>query len=77
MVSNEALFTSLVIDAFEKRDVAMFDVAEAFLLLTLPKRRKKKVLLKLKGVFVDIMCEVNPEYSSTMMNENEKRSCTC
>ena len=59
-ISLEALFTTLLIDAKENRDVATFDVAGVFLQPEMPKSNNK-VLLKLKDIFVDIMCEVNHE----------------
>ena len=43
----------------------MFDVPGAFLQPEMPKS-KDKVLLKLKVVFVDIMCKVKPKYKSTV-----------
>ena len=68
-ISLEALFTTLLIDAKENRDVATFDVTGAFLQLEMPKS-DSKVLLKLKDVFVDIMCKVNTKYRSTIVFEN-------
>ena len=59
-VSTESLIATLVIDAMEKRDVAIFDVPVAYLHAEMPK--DKRVLMKLRGIFVDIMCSVNSEY---------------
>ena len=53
----------------DEDDVVTFDVAGTFLLPTLPKGQKNKVSLKLKGVFVDIMYEVNPSYKNTIIHE--------
>ena len=64
----DALFATLLIDASENRDVATFDVTGAFLQPEMPES-EEKVLLKLKGVFVDIMCETNPEYADTVVFE--------
>ena len=58
-VSTEALFTTLVIDAYEGLYIGIFDVLGAYLhakMLT-----EKQVLIKLREEFLDIMCEVNPE----------------
>ena len=57
-ISLEALFTILIIDAHEVRDVEFFDVPGSYLNYDMPE--DKFVLLKIKGKFVDIMCEVNP-----------------
>jgi hypothetical protein len=70
-VSMEALTTSLVIDAHEKRAVAIFDVPGAYLNADMPDN--KFVILKLEGKFVDIMCGVNPEYLRDVRLENGKK----
>ena len=67
-VSVEEFFTTLLIDAYEGRHVATFDVTGAFLQPELPEQ-DHKVVLKLRGMFVDIMCRVNPEYQDTVIYE--------
>ena len=69
----EALFTTLIIDAKESRDIATFDVPGAFIQPELPKGTIM-VLLKLKGIFVNIMCEANEEYRENITYKHEKRS---
>ena len=59
-VSLEALFTTLIIDAIELRDIDTFYVPGAFLQPELPEG-SGMVLLKLRGIFVDIICEVKEE----------------
>ena len=66
-VSLEGLLATLVIDAKEGRKVSTFDVPGAFLQAPMPE--DKKVLLKLKGEFVDIMCRVNPEHEPNVQYE--------
>ena len=56
-VSIESLFTSLIIDAMEGRDIAIFDVPGAFLQPEVPE--DKMILLALQGEFVDIMYKAN------------------
>ena len=63
----EGLFETLVIDAYEGRDVATFDIPGAYLHALMPK--DKQVLLKLKGQFVDIMYEINGEYKKHIRYE--------
>lgn len=70
-VSLEALLATLTIDAHENRDVAIFDVPGAYLHADLPEG--KLVLLKIEGQFVDIMCEVNPEFLPDVRYENGKK----
>lgn len=58
--STEALMATLIIDAMEKRDIAIFDVPGAFLQTEMPEG--KHIILVIRDEFVDILCEVNPEY---------------
>ena len=51
---------TLVNDAMEQRDVAIFDVPGDFLQTTLPS--DKFLLMRIRDEFLDVMCEVNPEY---------------
>ena len=67
----EALTASMLIDAHEKRAVAIFDVPGAYLNADMPD--EKFVILKLEGQFVDIMCEVNPQYLNDVRFEGTKK----
>ena len=70
-VSLEALFVTLVIDAYEGRDIATFDIPGAYLHSEMPS--KKVVLLKLKGIFAKIMCEINEEYKQYIQYEKGQK----
>ena len=59
-VSNEDFLSTCVIDAKEDRDVTTGDVPGAYLHAELSK--DKRVILRLKGIFVDIMCKANSKY---------------
>ena len=37
-------------------------------------KKDGKVLLKLRDIFVDIMCDVNTEYRETILYENGKKT---
>ena len=39
----------------------------------MPNYQRKKVVLKLLGVFVEIMCEVNKEYEKYVIYEGKKK----
>ena len=69
-IALESLMATLLLDAHEERDVAIFDVPGEYLHAELPK--DKFMLLKREGPFVDIMCEVNPEYEAVMFEGNKK-----
>ena len=70
-IALESLFATLIIDAQEGRAVQTFDVPGAYLHAKLP--ATKRVLMKLTGTFVDIMCEVNPGYLKYARLENGKK----
>ena len=69
-VSLEGLITSLIIDAYEGRDVSSFDVPGAYLHAMLPNEDGKRILSKIKGEFVDLMCEVNPDFKKYVIYKN-------
>ena len=69
--SLEAIMTTLMINAYEEQDVAIADVPGAYLHAEFPEG--KNVILKLNGVFVDIMCDVNPEYKNHIIYETTKK----
>ena len=56
----EALLCTLIVDAHEGRDMDTFDVPGSYLHEYMPK--DKSLLMNLRGDFVEIMCQVNPEY---------------
>ena len=65
------IFTTLVIDAHEERDIATFNIPVAYLHAEMP--ADKNVILKLCGHFVDIMCDINKEYSQYVRYEQCKK----
>jgi len=66
-VPLESIIVTLLVDAYEGRNVCIADVSGAYLHAEMPS--DKQVLLKLVGKFVDIMCEVNPEYKKYVRYE--------
>ena len=56
----DSILVTLVIDALEGGDVAIADVSGAYLHTEILK--DKRVILHLRGQFVDIICEVNPDF---------------
>ena len=53
------------------RHVANFEVLGAYLHEETPKG--ERILMKLRGDFVDIMCQVKPEYKQHICYENGKK----
>ena len=70
-VSVESLFITFVVDAYEGRDIATFDIPGAYLHAPVP--LEKQVLLKLRGIFVDIMCNINEEYKKYVRVEKGQK----
>ena len=68
-LSLESLFTTLVIDAHEERNVATFDIPRAYLHADMPS--DKNMILKLRGHFVDIMYDINGEYRQYVRYEQQ------
>ena len=68
-VMLETLCGMLLIGAYEKRKHISFDVPGAFLQAPSP---DDKMLLKLKGRFVDLMCKVNPAHKANVLYEVTK-----
>ena len=61
---------SLIIDAFEQRDVAIFDIPGAYLHADM----KDFVLLKMVGPTVDIMIRVNAAWKQFVTHENGEKT---
>ena len=70
-VSLEALFTTLMIEAYKNQDVAAFDIPGDNLHAKMPKN--KTILLKLRDVFAEVMCDVNPDCISYVIYEQGRK----
>jgi Reverse transcriptase (RNA-dependent DNA polymerase) len=66
-ISNDALFLSIMIDAYERRDVAVADIAGAYLHAFM----KEFISMRFVGWAVDLLCEVNPEYKKYVVYEGK------
>ena len=55
----------------EQRDLAIFDVPRAYLKTALP--ADKFLLMQIRDEFLDVTCEVNPEYIPYVRYENGKK----
>jgi Reverse transcriptase (RNA-dependent DNA polymerase) len=64
-IANDALYLSVMIDAYERRDVATADVAGAYLHALM----KHFISMRFVGWAVDLLCEVNPEYTKYVVTE--------
>jgi hypothetical protein len=74
-VSLESLFLTSVIDAKEGRDVMTCDIPNAFIQAEMPAIEKghEKVIMKIKGVLLEILLEMAPEtYGPYVVMEDGK-----
>ena len=65
-VATDSLVVSIIVDAFECRDVTTADIAGAYLKAEM----KDYTIMKFSGPSVDILCELKPEYVSYIVIEN-------
>ena len=74
VASTDAIFTTFMIDAFEEREVGVFDISGAFLHPEMPKKDEDEhVLMRFIGGAIDILIEINPEYAECVIEENGQR----
>ena len=62
---------TLVVDAYEVRDVAIFDFPGEYLNADMPE--EKDVRIKLEGKLMDIMCDVNPDHIPNIWYKHGKK----
>ena len=69
--STKELMATFVIYAIELRDMAILDVPGAFILTALP--ADMFVLMQIRVEFVNVICEVKPEYIPYVRYENGEK----
>ena len=73
-VSLESLFLTTTIDAHEGRDIMTADVPNAFVQTEMDiKEGDEKVIMKIKGVLVDMLVQINTEYGKHVVYENGRK----
>ena len=70
-VSLEDLFCTFIVDGHKGLDVTTFDIPGAYLIADIPKG--KRILMKLRWDFFNIVCQVNPEYEQYVRYENGEK----
>ena len=65
-LATDSLMVSIIVDAFECRDVATADITGAYLKAYM----KDYTIMKFSGPSVDILCELKPKYASYIVIEN-------
>ena len=72
--SLESIMLLAAIDAEEERDVQSYDIPNAFIQATLPSGDKdERVYMKITGVLVDLMCQIDPRYADFVVYENGRK----
>ena len=73
--SQEAITTTCVIDAHEDRDVMSVDIPNAFIQTLIPeaKQGKERVTMKITGLLIQYMLELDPTYRQYIVYENGRR----
>ena len=70
-VSTESTLLTAVIDAHEGRDVATCDIPNAFIQTeNVTDEDGNRTIMKIRGVLVDILCEMDPAYKPYVYIEN-------
>ena len=71
--STDAILLTSVIDALERRDVATVDIPNAFVQTVVADTDKDyRVIVRLRGRIVDILCEIAPEVYLPYVTVNKK-----
>jgi hypothetical protein len=76
MAELESIMITGVIKAKEERDIMTCNIPNAFIQALLPKKDpgEDRVLMKITGVLVDMLVDINPElYRPAMVLENQKK----
>jgi hypothetical protein len=69
-VSTESVILTAIIDAEEERDVMTADVPNAFIQTDLEDKDGERTIMKIRGILVDILCEMDPSYKSYVVYEH-------
>ena len=74
-VYTESVLLSAVIDAEERRDVAVSDVPNAFIQTEVDERDEdgNRMIMKIRGVLVDILCNMDPSYREYVVVERGEK----
>ena len=73
--SLESIMSTCVIDAYEGRDVLTADIPNAFIQTDMPEPEdgEARVIMKITGLLVDYLVEIDPTYSQYIVFDRGKR----
>ena len=74
-VMTESVMLTAVIDAEEGRDVATFDIPNAFIQTGVDERDAQgdRIIMKIKGEMIDMLVEIDPSYADYITYEKGQR----
>ena len=75
-ISMEGTLLTTVIEAQEGRDVATCNIPNAFVQTHVEEKDKdsNQTILKIRGVCVDILCEIDPIYWDDMVTKGNQKA---
>jgi hypothetical protein len=70
-VSTESTLLTAVIEALEERDIATCDIPNAFIQTSVKAvdSEGNRIIMKVRGVLAEILCEMEPEYREYLVQE--------
>ena len=73
--SQEGITSTCLIDAHEERDMMSLDIPNAFIQTLMPevKDGEERVTMKITGILVDYLCELDPIYRKYVVREKGRR----
>ena len=74
-VMTESVMLTATVEAHEKRDIATFDIPNAFIQTHVDERDSQgdRIVMKIRGAMVDMLIEIDPEYEDFVAVENGQR----
>jgi len=71
--STDSVLITGVIEAKQRRDIMTLDIPNAFVQTPIPKG-EERIIMKIRGVLVDILCQLAPEeYTSYVIKERKSK----
>ena len=74
-VMTESVMITATIEAEEERDVATFDIPNAFIQTHVDEKDAQgdRIIMKIKGAMIDVLIEIDPEYEKYVTYERGQR----
>ncbi|CAJ1948819.1 unnamed protein product [Cylindrotheca closterium] len=69
----EAIMITCIIDAYEGQDMMSLDISNAFIQTQMPMDARSRVMMKITGLLVDMMIQLEPRYCDYVVIENGKQ----